>query len=162
MRIQPVSDANSGHPLGLAPYTENWCDGTRQSAGAAYPLEGIEVMTYSEVVRILLEQSGGHLAAIGIELVNGRCLYAKEEVIISCGALRTPQVLMLFGIGPADELQRHGITTVLDSPDVGQGLHDHVMFPQYWRVRNPEKGVAAGSPAFSDPAFQKGFRVTGY
>ena len=113
-------------------------------------------MTNSGAARVLLEQLGGCLAAIGVELVNGRCIYAKEEVIISAGALRTPQVLMLSGLGPAAELQRHGITPILDLPGVGQHLFDHIMFPQYWRVRNPEKGVAAGSPAFSNPAFQKG------
>ncbi len=53
-------------------------------------------------------------------------LRRAREVLLSAGALQSPQLLMLSGIGPGAQLQRHGIATVHDLPGVGQHLHDHV------------------------------------
>jgi choline dehydrogenase-like flavoprotein len=64
-------------------------------------------------------------AANGVELVGGLQFRARKEVIISGGAINSPQLLMLSGIGPAKELQRHGIEVVQDIPQVGQSLRDH-------------------------------------
>ena len=66
-------------------------------------------------------------------------------------------MLMVSGIGPTEELEKHQIKPVLHSPDVGKHLHDHTVFVQYWRLKHPEQGLAAGSPSwFSNPAFQEG------
>ena len=46
------------------------------------------------------------------------CLYANKEVVLSAGAIGTPQILMLSGIGPANELSKHGIRQVVNAPDV--------------------------------------------
>ena len=151
-----TEDGNSGSPQGLAPYCENWRDGSRQPAGRAYDLSCVNVVTRAWVKKVLLERVPNGTRATGAELVDGRCFVAKREVIVSCGSLRTPQLLMLSGIGSSQELQRHNIEQYVDSPDVGKNFHDHVTFPQYWRVRNPELGVAAGSPAFNKPAFTEG------
>ena len=124
-------DANGGNPIGIAPYTENWRDGVRQPAGKAYGLKGVTVLTNSTVRRIILEE--GH--AKGAELVNGRIIMADREVIVSCGAIRTPQLLMLSGIGPASELSKHGIKQLIDAPEVGLNFHDHVCMAQFYKVR---------------------------
>ena len=55
-----------------------------------------------------------------------RTLQARREVLLSAGALQSPQILMLSGIGPGPELQRHGIAVAHALPGVGQHLHDHV------------------------------------
>lgn len=51
----------------------------------------------------------------------------KNEIIITAGALGSPQILMLSGVGPADQLKAHNITLVLDQPFVGQGMSDNPM-----------------------------------
>jgi len=59
---------------------------------------------------------------------------AAREVVVACGAVKTPQLLMLSGIGPADQLRRHGIPVVVDAPAVGVGLQDHPMVLAGWRT----------------------------
>lgn len=90
--------------------------------------------------------------------MDGRRPHVKTggEVLVSSGAYRSAQILMLSGIGPAEELVRHGIQQEVDSPWVGKNFHDHQMIFRYWKLRYPEKGLAMGSPGFTDPAFQKG------
>ena len=151
-----IPDANNGYPHGLAPYTENWYKGARQPAGVAYNLSKVQVLTNAIVKRVIVEQKTEGLTATGVELVDGRRFICQSEVIVACGALRTPQLLMVSGIGPAEELERHGITTILNAPDVGKHLHDHVVFPQYWRLRHPEKGLTSGAENFNKPAFLEG------
>jgi choline dehydrogenase-like flavoprotein len=53
---------------------------------------------------------------------------ATKEVIVSAGAINNPQLLMLSGIGPADHLGEHGITTIVDNPNVGDHYMDHPMY----------------------------------
>ena len=65
----------------------------------------------------------------GIEIAEGnrtRTVRARREVVLSAGAVNSPQILMLSGIGPADELRRHGIDVVHELPGVGRNLQDHV------------------------------------
>lgn len=117
----------------------------------------MNVITDAVVQRLVLEDRNGRKTATGVELVDGRKFFARREVILSCGAVRTPQVLMLSGIGPSEELQKHNIPQLVEAPDVGRNLHDHICFAQYWKLRDPSAGAAAGSPAFDDnPTFQQG------
>jgi len=62
-------------------------------------------------------------------------LKARKEVIISAGAFQSPQLLMVSGIGPKAELEKHKIPVVVDRPGVGQGMQDHVFFGPTWRVK---------------------------
>ncbi|KAE8395755.1 hypothetical protein BDV23DRAFT_178329 [Aspergillus alliaceus] len=87
---------------------------------------------------------------------SGRKISARGEIIISAGAYRTPQLLMLSGIGPGDELRCYGINVVLDLPDVGRHFHDHGGDSLWWKLKHPERGLSIGSPASNDPAFVKG------
>ena len=68
--------------------------------------------------------------AIGIEYLDAQGtlqqLRASREVLLSAGALQSPQLLMLSGIGPAATLRQHGIAVVHDAPGVGQNLQDHI------------------------------------
>lgn len=117
----------------------------------------MEVVLSAWARRIIAEKSNANDSpkAVGVELVDGRKYHGKTEVIMTCGAYRTPQVLLLSGIGPATELAKLSIPQIVDLP-VGQNLHDHVTVVQYWKVKHPEKGIAAGSPAFNEPAYQHG------
>ena len=149
-------DANSGHPQGLGELVENVHDGTRQVTSTVYPLAGVEVKTQTIVQRILLETRGDGQLARGVQLSNGETLSASEEVILSAGAYRTPQALLLSGIGPAKELASHGITALVDAPGVGKNLIDHLAVAQWWKLRDPQAGLALGSPNFGKPSFVKG------
>lgn len=65
---------------------------------------------------------------------------------------------MLSGIGPADELTKHGIQVHVDAPEVGQNFRDHGLFRIAWQLKNPEDGWAVGSsnPLFSEPQYSFG------
>ncbi|KAL9634624.1 MAG: hypothetical protein Q9164_003983 [Protoblastenia rupestris] len=145
------SDMNSGDPNGVARLVENWHKASRQHAAICYELKGIHVMTNSVVQRIIFNDK----TATGVELIDGQHLRASKEIIISCGALRTPQLLMLSGIGPKSELAKHSITQIVDLP-VGQHLHDHGSIQMVWKLKNPEKGYAFGSYAFNKPEYGTG------
>jgi choline dehydrogenase len=104
-------------------------DGRRYSAYTAFvePVRdrtNLTVLTGAAVQRIVLKGN----VATGVDvIVNGerRTFDASREVILSAGSLNSPQVLMLSGIGPGEELQRHGIKTQVEIPGVGLNLQDH-------------------------------------
>jgi choline dehydrogenase-like flavoprotein len=152
-----VPDLNNGNPIGLAEVVENKVKGMRQTSASEYPLN-VTILTDTMVKRVLFEERNGRKRAIGVEIADddNSVISAKREVIISTGTYRTPQVLKLSGIGPAEELKRHGVDLVLDSPDVGRHFQDHPGVVQWWKLNNPERGLAVGSPAFSDPLYFRG------
>ena len=127
----PVNaDFNGASQEGVGLYQVTHKNGERFSAAKAYltPNLGranLTVMTGAHTTRILLEGK----RAVGVEVRVGgalKQLTAKREVLLCAGALQSPQLLMLSGIGPGAQLQKHGITTVHDLPGVGANLHDHV------------------------------------
>lgn len=142
-------DANAGNPLGIGTWTENWVP-KRQPSGLAYDLTGVEVVTGSYIKRVVLDTSSGEPQATGVELDDGRAFQAKKEVILSCGSHRTPQILMLSGIGPSAELSKVGVKTVLDSPQVGKNLFDHLGSTLVFKLdaTAAEEGLAMGNPKF--------------
>lgn len=107
-------------------------DGTRASSSVSYlhPNEGREnlhVLTDMWVTRVLFDDDN---RAVGVEYradtFNRKAtLAARREVILSAGAINTPQLLMLSGIGPAEHLREHGIEVRVDAPGVGENLQDH-------------------------------------
>jgi choline dehydrogenase-like flavoprotein len=127
----PVNpDFNGSEQEGIGWYQVTHRNGERFSAAKAYltPNLGrpnLKVFTDAHTTRVLFE---GRRAA-GIELRQGGRLLrlaARHEVLLSAGALQSPQLLMLSGVGAADELARHGIGVVHDLPGVGKNFHDHV------------------------------------
>jgi len=94
------------------------------------------VWTGAQVLRILVE--GGR--AVGVEVSHRgevsqvRC---AREVVLSAGAIASPRLLMLSGIGPADHLQQHGIAVEADLPGVGQNLQEHACAPMTFDVNVP-------------------------
>ncbi|MEZ2352174.1 GMC family oxidoreductase [Caballeronia sp. RCC_10] len=111
--------------------------GRRQSAYVAFlkPIldrPNLTIRTDCLVQRIVLENK----QASGVEVVEAgqrRQIAASREVILSAGALNSPQILMLSGIGPAVELQKHGIETIVESPGVGSNLQDHLVVHTAYR-----------------------------
>ena len=127
----PVNtDFNGARQEGVGMYQVTHKNGERFSAAKAYltPNLGrtnLTVMTGAHTTRILFEDK----RAVGVEVRVGRelkQLKARREVLLCAGALQSPQLLMLSGIGPGAQLQQHGIGTLHDLPGVGTNLHDHV------------------------------------
>ncbi|CEN59334.1 Putative GMC oxidoreductase (AFU_orthologue; AFUA_2G01770) [Aspergillus calidoustus] len=158
--VTSITDMNSGSPVGLGELVENWREGKRQIASEVFGIRdraNVTILTETMVQRVLVEEEeGGRKVAKGVQLVGGEVYHAEKEVIISTGAYRTPQVLMLSGIGPRDELTKHGIETIVDAEEVGRNFHDHFAFVQWWKLRNPEKGLSIGTPLWTSPAYALG------
>ena len=131
-----LSDMNSDVTEGFGFYDINAGAGRRMSAATSY-LEPISkrrnlmVIPHAQVVKILIENN----SANGVEFFwkgKFRQLFAGKEVVLSSGAIKTPQLLMLSGIGPENELEKFGIKVKLNSPKVGKTLQNHVCYrPQY-------------------------------
>ncbi len=123
-------DFNGAEQEGVGMYQVTHKNGERWSAAKGYltPVlsrPNLTVITEAMSTRILFEGR----RAVGVEYLQGgerKQVKASREVLLSAGALQSPQLLMLSGVGPADHLREHGIDVVLDSPGVGAQLHDHI------------------------------------
>lgn len=139
MGLPVKRDLNRPEQDGIAYLSWNIRRGRRQSSATAFltPIRhrsNLKVLTDTAVTRVLLE----NLRAIGVtalrhdERVQFR---AQREVIICAGALQSPQLLQLSGIGPADHLRSLGIDVQIDSPDVGQNMREHLLLFLQYRLR---------------------------
>ncbi|MHA6195384.1 GMC family oxidoreductase [Pseudomonas wadenswilerensis] len=134
-------DFNSGKPEGCGFYQITSRNGVRSSAAAAYirPARGrknLSVRTGCRVERILFE---GNVAKGVVYSEKGvrKELYANKEIILSAGAIATPQLLMVSGIGPAGHLEQQGIAVVKDLPGVGRNLQDHIEISMVYELTGP-------------------------
>lgn len=123
-------DFNGAEQEGVGMYQVTHKAGERYSAAKAYlaPNRGrpnLHIITGAHATKVLFEGR----RAIGVAYREGRTameLRARREVILSSGALLSPQLLMLSGVGPGEQLRAFGIPVVHDLPGVGSNLHDHV------------------------------------
>jgi choline dehydrogenase-like flavoprotein len=126
--VNPDFNGSSQEGVGLYQVTQR--QGERLSAAKAYLTPhlnrpNLRVFSSAQVTRILLE----HKCAVGVEFVHDGALMqlrAAREVLLCAGALQSPQVLMLSGIGPRQHMVEKGIAPLHDLPGVGQNLHDHI------------------------------------
>jgi choline dehydrogenase len=138
----PYNDDTNGRTReGFGPTDVTAWRGRRSSTSAAYlrPVlrrPNLSVATRAHATRILFEGA----RAVGVEFRKGgalRRVRAEREVILAAGALNSPQLLMLSGVGPGLHLREHGIETRLDLPGVGENLHDHLATHVKHRSRVP-------------------------
>jgi choline dehydrogenase-like flavoprotein len=123
-------DFNSGKQEGVGLYQVTMRDGLRCSASVAYlkparSRSNLKVATGKKVTRIVIESG----RAVGVEVVeSGRSstIRADREVIICSGAIGSPHLLLLSGVGPGDHLRKVGVEVKHDLPGVGQNLQDHM------------------------------------
>jgi choline dehydrogenase len=167
----PAGDYNGrdrGAPAGVVSLLQTTTrEGKRSSTYHAF-LEAevdqranLEVISHAQVTRVLLDSSADQLTAVGIEYVaaDGQtaAVMADKEVVLSAGAIGSPQIMMLSGIGPRAELEAVGVECRLDSPHVGKHLKDHVhvalVFPAPGvGVSMTEVGISMGPNALRAPA----------
>jgi choline dehydrogenase-like flavoprotein len=130
--VPVVDDYNGASQEGIGVAQLSAADGHRSSAARGYlrtdPVANLVVLTGVQATRVVIDGS----RASGVEVVGAdgdrRTIGASREVIVSAGTFDSPKLLMLSGIGPADQLGRHGIDVIADLP-VGNNLHDHLFVP---------------------------------
>lgn len=130
-----LEDYNGASQEGFAPFQQNVADGKRFSASRAY-LTGapanLSVLTRAQVLRVVIHDG----RATGVELRQGGQIEvwsASREVVLSGGTYGSAHLLLLSGVGPADQLSRLGIIVHADLP-VGENFHDHLYIPVSFRT----------------------------
>ncbi|KZV68633.1 GMC oxidoreductase [Peniophora sp. CONT] len=139
-------DMNSGNPLGVGWTQWSIRNGTRSTAATAYLHPNLRrpnlvILTNTLATRLVKSGSNGILPEFKqVDLSTGpngslsRSVKALREVIVSGGAINSPQLLMLSGIGDRQHLDAVGIETLVDLPGVGRNLHDHTLVSLNWAV----------------------------
>jgi choline dehydrogenase len=128
--LEPTDDFNGTRQEGFSTHDFTIRNGRRHSAAAAFLAPArrrpnLAIVTRAQATRILIERG----RAVGVEYWRGAARLAARaarEVVLAGGAVNSPQLLMLSGIGPAEDLRRHGLAVVHDSPGVGANLQDHL------------------------------------
>jgi choline dehydrogenase-like flavoprotein len=134
-------DFNSGKQEGCGLYQTTILDGRRCSAARGYLKPALErpnltIKTDTFIARVTIEKG----KATGIEIIEGglpKRIEADREVIITAGAIGSPKLLMLSGIGPAAHLKEKAVPILHDLPGVGQNLHDHFSTDVIWVLNGP-------------------------
>ncbi|KAM5354655.1 hypothetical protein ACJ41O_001302 [Fusarium nematophilum] len=144
-----AKDQANGSPLGgyFCPHNQDPVTVTRSSAREAYydtasQRSNLQIVTGRQVTKVLTKKQSGKVIATGVEFAKSRdaaveTVRAKREVILAAGAIHTPHLLQVSGIGDKTLLSSLDITTVVDLPAVGQNFHDHVLLAVVNTVQAP-------------------------
>jgi choline dehydrogenase-like flavoprotein len=140
--FQPCEDFTGPHPEGYGPRQGTIRNGRRDSTAVAFlrpalPRRNLTVLTGALATRVIVEAA----RASAVELMRDRTpwrIQASREVILCAGTIQSPQLLMLSGIGNAEELRRHGIAVRHHLPGVGASYHDHLAAAVLMETRNTE------------------------
>ena len=141
--IPKINDLNAGLGEGSAYFDVNQRRGIRLNTAKAFlkpasQRANLEIMTGCHVERLLFEDGPHGKVCTGVQFTgNGRAYTAsaQRETLLAAGAVGSPQILQLSGIGAAGELQRHGIAPVADLPGVGANLQDHLQLRMIFKVQ---------------------------
>ena len=147
--IPSTDDFNRGDNNGVGYFDVNQKNGWRWNASKAFlrpatmRRPNFTLWTQAQVSRLLFERGAdGALRCSGAEVVRGRLgaaqrvsVSASTEVILCAGAIGSPQILQLSGVGPAALLRQHGIPVVHDLPGVGANLQDHLQIRAVYKVQ---------------------------
>ena len=131
-------DHNNPDSTGVGPLPRNDLDGTRVSTAIGYlgmsrHRLNLTIRGECHVRRILFDGD----RAVGAEVESGGETFSVRgrEIILSAGAIGSPHILMLSGVGPRDQLEQHGIPVLRDVPGVGQNLRDHPLIFLAWKTK---------------------------
>lgn len=139
--VPRTRDFNGREQEGVGYYQLTTKDGWRMSAAKAYlkPAEGranLSIITDAHATEVLFTNR----RASGVAFRQGgeaKRLNARRGVVLSAGAIQSPQLLMLSGVGPAEHLRSHGVNVRVDAPGVGKNLQDHLQFRLTYRCTKP-------------------------
>lgn len=145
-----TDDVNGAQQEGFGKFDQTIYRARRRSAARSYlhPVKNrpnLTIITHAMVHKVLIDGK----KAVGVEYKKGkkiRKVTAKQEVILCGGAINTPQLLQLSGVGNKKELQKHGIEVVHDLPGVGENLQDHLEVYVQWKCKKPVSELPNLSP----------------
>ncbi|KAJ7653271.1 aryl-alcohol oxidase [Mycena polygramma] len=155
-------DINSGKPLGLGWLQSTIGGGMRSSSATSYLApqfigrENLHVLLHAQVSRLVNAQNTtGKPSFSGVQFSQGTSQYtarALKEIVLSAGAVGTPNILLHSGIGDRNNLNPLGIPTIVDLPGVGKGVQDQAFFPTSWSVNFSQtvESVTQNSTRFDD------------
>ncbi|SEL44905.1 Choline dehydrogenase [Roseivivax marinus] len=135
--IPKTDDFNRGDNEGVSYFKVSQKNGWRMSMAKAF-LRGadkdkLRIETGAQVLRLAFD--GDRASGVVFEQAGAeKTAHAAAEVILCAGAIGSPQILMLSGIGPAEHLRAHGIDVRQDKPDIGANLQDHLQLRCSWRL----------------------------
>ena len=140
--IPKIEDFNRGDNEGCGYFDVNQKSGLRWNTARAFLKTAVrrgnlDIITGAHVQRLKLEAGPDGTACTGVEFVGGGQQWhaeATRETILCAGAIGSPHILQLSGIGPAPLLQQHGIPIVVESPGVGENLQDHLQLRMCFKV----------------------------
>jgi choline dehydrogenase len=142
--IERTDDFNSGDNAGVGYFEVNQKSGWRWNTAKGFlrpakARENLEVWTESQVERLVFETTPEGATrctgAVVRRAGDAMTVRAKREVILSAGAIGSPQILQLSGVGPAALLKENGIDVVQDAPGVGENLQDHLQIRAVFKVK---------------------------
>lgn len=144
-------DFNGARLEGVGIYDVNTRDGKRDSSSVAYlhragHRSNLTIEHHARATRVLFDAS--RQRAVGVEIVQQgvkRTFHANREVIVAAGAVDSPKLLQLSGVGPRALLAKHGIDVVHELPAVGHNMQDHLCVSFYYRSRVKTLNDAFGS-----------------
>jgi len=146
--IPATDDFNRGNNEGVAYFEVNQKRGWRWNTAKAflrptcYARPNFELWSSAQVAKLVLQSDAtGTPHCTGVEVWTGQgyvTVTAKQSVVLSAGAIGTPQLLQLSGLGPADLLKQHGIEPVIDLPGVGANLQDHLQIRSVFKIQGVE------------------------
>ncbi len=142
--IPNTDDFNRGDNEGCGYFEVNQKAGIRWNTAKAFLRPAVQrgnltIMTGCHVEKLVLEQGAQGVKCTGVEFTGGGrawTAHATRETLLSGGAIGSPQILQLSGIGPAALLQQHGIKPVVDLPGVGENLQDHLQIRMVFKVQD--------------------------
>ncbi len=141
--VHRTDDFNSGDNAGVGYFDVNQRSGWRWNTskaflGPAKSRQNLTVWTESQVEKLTFSKAvnGQPVCSGAIVYQSGKSVSvsADREVVLSAGAVNSPQILQLSGIGPAELLKSHGVEIVLDAPAVGENLQDHLQIRAVFKV----------------------------
>lgn len=123
-------DMNSGDPVGVGVTANTAAGGIRSTAAdlVRYCPSNLTIRTDAQVNRLLFDGK----KCVGVDIAGSKPIHANLEVIVSCGTLDSPKILLHSGIGPSDQLEKFGVKQLIDLPGVGQNLLDHLNIFMSW------------------------------
>ena len=143
--IPKTDDFNRGDNEGCGYFEVNQRSGIRWNTAKAFlrSVKGrhgnLEIMTGCHVQKLRIEPGEGGAVCKGVEFTGGGQRWfaqAAHETLVTAGAIGSPQILQLSGVGPANLLQEHGIPVMINARGVGENLQDHLQLRMAFKVRN--------------------------
>ncbi len=144
-------DYNGERQEGVGRFQFTIKDASRHSASHAFlkpavSRRNLQILTNTQVTKLTIKEG----KATGVEILQGKnqtTIQASQEIILSAGAFGSPQILMLSGIGDANDLSKHNIPVNIELPGVGKNLQDHLFFPVSCTTKI-RGGINHGASAF--------------